>query len=301
MARTLLKRLLVALLSLWLAVTLVFFLLRLLPGDALTTQLRVSGAPETVIAERRAALGLDAPLGEQYGRYIVALAGGDLGVSLLNGQPVSMLIGSQITATLELAAAALLVSIVFGVALGISYRQRVAMVISTFALSAPVYWTGTLAVYFFSAQLDMLPSGGAGRPSQLILPALVLGLALAGGLAQVVARSISDAAAMPHVAAARAKGLPPLQLGWQHIFRLTLPLLIAHIGVQTAFLASGAVVTETLFSRPGVGRLLLDAVLRQDYPLVQGIVIWSALVVIGAGVLTDAINALIDPRFREQS
>lgn len=301
MGRAFVRRALSALLSLWLAITLVFFLLRLLPGDALTTQLRESGASVSTIAERRAELGLDDPLLTQYGRYIVAIGRGDLGTSLLNGQPVTTLISGQLGATLELAAAALAIGVIVGITLAILSHNRFVSLIATFALSAPVYWTGTLAVFVFSAQLDMLPSGGAGRLSQLILPALVLGVSSAGALSQVLSRSLAEAAHMPHVQAARAKGLPPLQLGWRHVFRLALPLLLAQIGVQAAFLASGTVVTETLFSRPGLGRLLLDAVLRQDYPLVQGVVVWISIVVSLITILIDALNALIDPRFREQA
>jgi len=303
--------------SAWLAVTVTFVLLRLLPGDGLTAQLRESGAPDSVIAERQAALGLDAPLPVQYGRYIAALLRGDLGVSLLNGQPVSELMGAQVWATVELAIASLMVGTVLGVGIGyvggqsalqrykVSSRavpdglRNIAGIVATVALSAPVMWTGTLAVWLFAARLDWLPAGGAGRLSQLILPALVLGFATAGGVAQVTQRALGAIGREAFVQTAIAKGLSEWVVGFRHVLRVALPLIITQMSIQAGFLLSGAVVTESMFSRPGIGRLLLDAVLRQDYLLVQGIVVWMSLVVIAATALADGLALLTDARLRQ--
>lgn len=300
------RRILSSLATLWLAATLAFFALRLLPGDAIRSQLTESGAPASAIAERRAALGLDDPAHIQYGRYLAALAQGDLGTSLLNGLPVSALLADQLDATLELALAAMIVAVPLGLSLGAGalmagwggWLARAALAL---ALSAPIYWTGTLAIYFFTAQLELLPSGGAGRLSQLVLPALVLGYQLAGGIAQVAQAALGEAIPMPHVTTARAKGLGAWRVGLWHLLRPTLPPIVTQIGIQTGFLLSGAVITETIFSRPGVGRLLLDATLRQDYPLVQGVVVWAAAVFIFITLAADMLIALVDPRVRQRA
>jgi peptide/nickel transport system permease protein len=314
----LLSFLLRALASAWLAVTLTFILLRLLPGDGLTAQLRESGAPESVIAERQAALGLDAPLLVQYLNYFAMLVRGDLGVSLLNGQSVNALMGAQVWATLELAAASLAFGVLLGVIIGYMNGQasiqqyvpprnwfvragllQVTRAVGTLALSAPVIWTGTLAVWMFAAQLDWLPAGGAGRLSQLILPALVLGFATAGGMSQVTQRALQAIDRETFVQTALAKGLPGWLIGFKHMVRVALPLIITQVGIQAGYLLSGAVVTESMFSRPGMGRLLLDAVLRQDYPVVQGIVVWMSLVVVVVSALADVLVLLTDARLRE--
>ncbi|MDX2136986.1 MAG: ABC transporter permease [Chloroflexota bacterium] len=319
MSARLLAFLLRAIASAWLAVTLTFVLLRLLPGDGLTAQLRESGATDSVIAERQAALGLDAPLLVQYGRYVEALLRGDLGVSLLNGQPINSLIGAQVGSTMELAIASLVVGAALGVGIGyvggqstlqryrVSSRaicdglRSVAGIVGIVALSAPVIWTGTLGVWVFAAQLDWLPAGGAGRLSQLILPALVLGFATAGGIAQVTQRALGAIGREPYVQTAIAKGLSEWAVGIRHVLRVALPLVITQMGIQSGYLLSGAVVTESMFSRPGVGRLLLDAVLRQDYPLVQGIVLWMTLVVICVTALADMLALLADARLRQST
>ncbi|MCL4247681.1 MAG: ABC transporter permease [Anaerolineae bacterium] len=299
------RRALAAVFTLWLAATLVFFALRLLPGDGLLTQLIESGASPATIAERRAALGLDQPAFIQYTHFLGSLITGDLGVSLLTGQPVAELIAQQLGATAELALASLSVAVAAGLALGtvaaLGSRviRRLADALLAFALSAPVYWTGTLAIFIFTARLGLLPSGGAGRLSQLVLPALVLGLQLAGGIGRVTQASFSETKIQPHVQTAHTKGLRSSTVLLRHIARPALPAIIGQIGIQAAFLLGGAVVTESIFSRPGIGRLLLDATLRQDYPIVQGIIIWAAAVVVIVNLLVDFAIALADPRVRE--
>ncbi|MCC6613491.1 MAG: ABC transporter permease [Anaerolineae bacterium] len=299
------RRALAAVFTLWLAATLVFFALRLLPGDGLLTQLIESGASPATIAERRAALGLDQPAAVQYARFLGSLLTGDLGSSLLTGQPIVEIVAQQVGATVELAVASLAVAVTAGIALGAlaalgtGLVRSLADAVLAFVLSAPVYWTGTLAIFVFTAQLGLLPSGGAGRLSQLILPALVLGLQLSGGIGRVTQAALAETIYQPHVQTARAKGLRRATVFLQHVARPALPAIIGQIGIQAAFLLGGAVVTESIFSRPGIGRLLLDATLRQDYPVVQGIVIWAATVVIVANLLVDFTIAAVDPRLRE--
>lgn len=301
------RRALAAVFTLWLAATLVFFALRLLPGDGLLTQLIESGASPATVAERRAALGLDQPATAQYARFLGSLLRGDLGSSLLTGQPIVEIVAQQIGATAELALASLIVAIAVGLSLGAiaalstSLLHALADAVIAFVLSAPIYWTGTLAIFIVTAQLGLLPSGGAGRLSQLVLPALVLGMQLSGSIGRVTQAALAETIHQPHVQTARAKGLRRAIVLAQHVARPALPVIIGQIGIQAAFLLGGAVVTESIFSRPGIGRLLLDATLRQDYPVVQGIVIWAAAVVIFANLIVDVAIVAIDPRQREGS
>ncbi|HLU11969.1 MAG TPA: ABC transporter permease, partial [Oceanobacillus sp.] len=195
-----------SLLIIWLAATLAFFALRVIPGDAIETQLIESGASASTIAERRAAAGLNAPLPAQYVDFLSGLWRGDLGVSLLDGRPVVQIILDQIEPTITLAISALAVAVSFGLVLGTFAALNVGWGISTvsrvlisLALSVPIYWTGTIAIFVFTVQLNLLPSAGAGRLSQLILPAGVLGFHTAGAIGQVIEASIRETLKMDFV------------------------------------------------------------------------------------------------------
>jgi ABC-type dipeptide/oligopeptide/nickel transport system permease component len=278
--------------TLWLAATLAFFMLRILPGDAVETQLRESGAGVETIALRRTALGLDDPLIVQYGRYLLGLLRGDLGVSLLDGRPVTEIIAQQFVPTLELAVSAFLIAASAGIALGTlaALKLPVAALILDLALSTPLYWTGTLALVVFTLQLNWLPSSG------LALPALVLGFHSAGAVGQVVRANVRDTFAQDFVRTARAKGLPEIIVIGRHVLRAALLPAVTVIALQAGFLLGGVVITESLFTRPGIGRVLLNAVLRQDYPVVQGIVLLSAAVYTLLNAAADLCYRLIDPR-----
>lgn len=289
--------------TIWLAATLAFLLLRVLPGDAIETQLVFSGAGTEVIAERRAALGLDLPLRSQYIQFIGGLLVGNLGSSLLDGQPVTVKIGQQIAPTVTLALAALVFAIIGGVGLGVAASfsvgwgiSRLAQVVTDMALSMPIYWTGTLAIYVFTVWLGILPSAGAGRISQLVLPVSVLGFHTAGAIARVTAVSLREIKGAAFVRTAHAKGLPGKTVILRHILPAGLPPVISVIALQSGFLFSGTVITESLFVRPGIGRLLLDSVLRQDYPVVQGIVVFSAAIYVILTLIADTLYRLLDPR-----
>ena len=288
----------------WLAITLIFFGLRLIPGDALMAQLIESGASDSVIALRRTELGLDLPIAIQYLRFLSELVRGDLGTSLTSAQAVTDLLIAQLWPTLEIAFASLAVAIIMGLLLGAAaagqrIMSNIALFLIALAISAPIYWTGTLAIYVFTVILGLLPSGGAGRPSQVILPALVLGWQLAGSLGRVTQVALNEVTSAPHMLTASAKGLRRIEIALRHHLRPALPPIIAHLGVQAGFLLGGAVITETIFSRPGIGRMLIDAVLRQDYPVVQGIAIWVCLVVAVITFAADWLVFLVDPRVRE--
>lgn len=300
----LLRRLGVFAAVLWLAATLSFFALRALPGDAIRSQLVISGASEAVIAERRAALGLDDPLPVQYVRFLAGLLRGDLGTSLIDGQPVNDILLGALPPTLALAGSALAIAVVLGLALGVAAALNLGVIsplarfILSLSLSVPIYWTGTLAIYIFAARLNWLPSGGASGVDALILPALALGFHTAGAIARVTQVGVAAALGAPFIASARAKGLPERAVVLRHALRHALPPVVSVAALQAGFLLGGVVITESLFARPGIGRILLDAALNQNYPVVQGMVLWAALAYTLANTTADLLIGLIDPRTR---
>ncbi len=297
-----LNRIIAGLLTVWAAATLGFFALAVLPGDAIESQLARGGVDADIIAERRAALGLTDPVIVRYGRFIASLLRGDLGMSLLSGEPVSDAILRNMPPTLTLAASALLIASSTGILLGITsaltllHLSRLTRFITNLSLSMPIYWTGTIAIYVFTVQLGLLPSADAGRLSQLVLPVAVLGFHTSGVIARVTQSNLSAALAEDFVRTARSKGLPERWVIGVHAFRVVLPSVVAVIALQAGFLLSGTVITETLFVRPGIGRLLLDAVFQQDYPVVLGVVVLSAGIYSVVSFLADGVVRLVDPR-----
>jgi peptide/nickel transport system permease protein len=290
----------------WLASTLSFFALRAVPGDAIQSQLVISGASEVVIAERRAALGLDNPLPTQYLGFLTGLVRGDLGTSLIDGQPVTDILLRALPPTLALAGSAFIVAVVLGLALGIATALELRLIsllarlILNLSLSIPIYWTGTLAIYLFAARLNWLPSGGAGGIDALVLPALALGFHAAGAIARVTQAGVRGTMAAPFIGTARAKGLPERIVVLRHALRHALPPVVSVSALQAGFLLGGVVITESLFARPGIGRVLLDAALNQNYPVVQGAVIWAALAYTFTNAVAELLTGIIDPRTRAE-
>ncbi|MEP7293212.1 MAG: ABC transporter permease, partial [Chloroflexota bacterium] len=266
------------------------------PGDAITSQLRESGVSSEIIAERRAALGLDQPVLIQYGRYLAGLVRGDLGVSLLDGRPVTEIIAQQLPPTLALAFTALLVSAAGGIALGTLAALELrgaglARLLLDLSLSLPLYWTGTLAIYLVTTlAIQGLATSG------LLLPALVLGFGTAGAVGQVVRANVRATLEFDFVRTARAKGLSETRVVVHHVLRASLLPVATVIALQAGFLLGGVVITESLFVRAGIGRVLLNATLRQDYPVVQGIVVLGAVVYTVINAAADLLYRLIDPR-----
>lgn len=303
MRRFVRARLLTTLLILWATVTLAFLTLHVIPGDAITNQMLAGGAPPTEIALRRTALGLDEPLLLQYLGYLTGLLSGDLGRSYVTLQPVTALIAGQLPATLSLAAAALCVAVVLGLLLGIldalyypRWPGQLAHMTNLFALSTPIYWTGTLAIFFFSTQWGLLPATGSTTARHLILPASVLGFHVAGSIARVTRTSVRKTLEADYVRTAYAKGVRSRRIFFVHVLRPAFPPILSIIALQIGFLLGGTVITEMLFVRQGIGQLLQHAVLDQDYPVVLGIVTLSALVYSVVSALSDLIHGLIDPR-----
>ncbi len=286
------------------AVTLVFFLLRFLPGDGMMTLLIESGAGSEVIAARRAALGLDQPIAAQFIVYLGGLLRGDLGVSLTDGLPVSLLLEQAVPHTLSLGISALMMAIVTGCVLGVTTTRGVGWIragsraLIMLGLSAPTAFTGTIAIAVISVGLGWLPAGGSGGLDRLILPALVLGFAAGVTIAEMLAQAIIETERQLFVQAARGRGLRQRRVLW-HIIRAAAPSVITAIAVQGSFLLGGTAVTEVIFARPGVGRLLVDAALRGDYPVVQSAALWMTLVAVIMAFAGEIGVALADPRVRD--
>ncbi len=297
-----LRRVGVALVVAWLALTLAFVTLRWVPGDAVDATLAHAGIAADEIAARRSALGLNDPLWRQYADYVTGIARGDWGESLMSGQPVTELIWQNLGSTAALTGAALLVAVMFGVTLGIlagAVRWRAARYAAEFAaslaLSTPVYWTATLAIYVFTVTLDVLPGVGGSGVRYVILPACVLGFHTAGSIAQVTASSIRESSTQDFVRTARAKGLSEFDV-LDHILRVGLLPVIAVVALQLGFLLGGTVITESIFVRRGLGRVLLEAISNRDYPVIQGLVVLAALVYSLVNALADVLYGLVDPR-----
>ncbi len=302
MTAVVVRRLGAALVVVWLALTLAFVTLRMLPGDAVDDTMARSGASSAEIAARREELGLNETIVQQYVTYLAKLVRGDWGESLTSGQPVTELIAQNLPSTIVLSGLALLVGVslglLFGLAAGLSPIRLVpygAQAISSLALSTPVYWTSTLVIYFFTVEWDVLPGVGGQGPRALILPAAVLGFHTAGSIAQVTANSLRETAAQDFVRTARAKGLPELDV-MDHMLRVALLPVIAVIALQLGFLLGGTVITETIFVRRGIGRVLLTAISSRDYPVIQGIVVLAAMTYSTIHAAADVLMGVLDPR-----
>lgn len=304
MARYVIRRLLGVILSLWAAVTLAFLALRLVPGDPAEAALSQSIASQDVLEQRRAALGLDQPLPVQYGRYLVGLVRGDLGVSWLGGQPVSLLIGQQMGATFSLACAGMAVALILGVALGIagavgsSWVSKISQMTVSLLLALPPMFSGILLIWLFAVYLGWLPATGQGDVRHLVLPAVVVGLSVAGGIGRTADAGVRNALAQPFVRAVRAKGLMPSMVLWKHALRVGLLPTLDVIALQFGFLLGGTVITESLFARQGLGRVMLSAVLNKDLPVVLGVVVLAATVYGILNLIADVAHAWLDPRVR---
>ncbi|HEC36400.1 MAG TPA: ABC transporter permease [Anaerolineae bacterium] len=302
------RRLLGAVFVLWLAATLVFVALQLTPGDPAQALLAASGATPEEIAQRRAEMGLDDPLPLQYVRYLADTARGDLGRSWLHGRSVGRMVLEQLPPTAELAVAATVVGTVLGLALGITAAVRqstwldtAATAVAAVGLSTPTYWSGLLAILLFSLHLRWLPASGEESLRHLILPSLVLGFALSGSVARVARARVVEVLAAPFVLAARARGLPARRVLLVHVLRAAVGPALAVTALQFGFLLGGAVITESVFGRRGLGRLVVEAILWRDLPVVRGVVLVGALAYVLVNLAADLIQVWLDPRLREAS
>jgi ABC-type dipeptide/oligopeptide/nickel transport system permease component len=297
------RRLLVAGLTLLGIATIVFALVHLLPGDPAETMLARSGASPEAVAALRAELGLDQPLPVQYIQWLASLARGDLGRSLFFGRPVTELIRAELPFTLTLALAALVWAIVLGPSMGTiaaywrdRWPDRVAMLLAVGGAAVPVFWSGLLLIWLFSVHLAWLPATGADSLQALVMPSLVLGFASAGPIARITRATLSQALAQPYALVASAKGLTRRAVVLRHALPNALVPMLTVSGLQLSFLLGGTVITETLFSRPGMGRLLVDAILWQDLPVVQGVALVTAGFYVLTSLVVDIAAGWLDPR-----
>jgi len=285
-------------------VTLVFLLVHLVPGDPVDVMLGETANPADKAA-LRAELGLDRPLAEQYLGYLAGVARGDLGRSILYRRPVAELLAARIPATLELSAAALAVALILAVPLGVAAARRKdtavdrgSLVASLLGVSIPNFWLGPLLVLAFSVHLRWFPVSGRAGWASLVLPAVTLGTALAAMLTRMLRSSLVEVLGAEYLTAARARGVGEGRVLWVHALRNALLPVITVLGLQMGSLLSGAVVTEAVFSWPGLGTLLLQAIHGRDYPLVQGCVLVISLGYVGVNLLADWAYRWADPRVR---
>ena len=291
--------------------TFTFFILFLTPGDPATV---IAGpdAPAAVVDEIRVALGLDQPVLVQYVRYVQQLATFDLGSSILSKRPVSGEIARYLPNTLELLLLTMILTLVVGVPLGIvaalkrgTWADTATMSVALVGLTMPVFSIGLALIWLFGFQLRWLPIGGRGGPlwtpegiTYAILPAVTLAMSSIGSLARLTRSSMLEVLGEDYIRTARAKGLHDNLVVYKHALRNAALPLVTILGLQFGFLLGGAVVTETVFSWPGMGRMMIQAIMRKDFPIVQGAVLVFALSFVLINLFVDLVYALINPRVR---
>ena len=312
MIRHLVLRLLLTVPALWLILTLVFLLVRVVPGDP-AEQMLGEDAPHAEVVKLRHELGLvdangaNIPLVAQYGRFLAGLARGDLGKSFRFNTPVLSTVLERYPATLELALAGLLVCAAVGVPAGVISAQRRGQsadralgFLTLLGLSVPNFALGPVLILFFSIQLGWLPVSGRGGLLHLVLPAITLGAALAAILTRMVRSAMIEELSSDYVRTARAKGLRESAVLFRHAFRNALIPIITILGLQFGTLLAGTIVTETIFSWPGIGRLTVQAIQARDYPLLQGCILFISFSYVLVNLVTDILYAVVDPRIRLQ-
>jgi len=300
----LLRRLAAALPVAWIVVTLVFALIHIAPGDPVE-QMLGEGAPVAEVDRLRRELGLDRPLWEQYLDYLRRLVRGDLGVSFRNGEPVAQSILSRYPATIELAVTAMAASALFAVPVGIvcairrgRAADRMLRGLSLLGVSMPNFALGPLLILLFAIALGLAPVSGRDGIGHLALPALTLGAGLAAMTTRMVRSSMLEEIHQDYVRTARAKGLRPHVVLLRHALRNGLIPVLTVLGLQMGTLLAGAVITETIFAWPGLGRLTVQAINARDYPLLQGCILTISVSYIFINLLTDMLYSALDPRIR---
>ena len=304
MTRFIARRLLLTVPVLAGVATLVFSLIHLVPGDPVQAMLGESASRQDVL-DLRQRLGLDRPLYLQYAAFLRGAVTGDLGRSLRTGQSVTGAIAERMPATIELAPAAMLFAVVVAVPLGIVAAVRAgtavdhgATTLSLIGISLPGFWLGPILAIVFAVTLGWLPVSGRGSPAHLVLPAITLGAPLAAVLARMTRASVLEELREVYVLAARARGVSRARAVLRHAFRNSLVPIVTVLGLQFGAVLTGAVITETIFAWPGVGRLLVQSISFRDYPLVQGCILLIATTYVAMNLLTDVVYGFLDPRIR---
>jgi len=284
---------------------LVFSMLVLVPGDPVQLMLSEFQTSPEQIARLRSQLHLDEPLPVQFGRFVWDAVHGDLGTSIRTRRPVTTEIADNFPSTLQLAVAGLVVAGVIGVTLGIVAAaskqagvQLGAMLLALIGVSMPSFWLGLLLIFAFSLQIRLFPATGGGDLQHLVLPAVTLGLGAAAILARLTRSSMLEVLRQEYVTTARAKGLAEWLVILRHALKNALIPVVTIFGLQFGQLLAGTVVVETVFARPGIGRLIIDGILNKDFPIVQGVVLVVAVSYVLVNLLVDILYAVLDPRIR---
>ncbi len=296
------KRLLLAIPVVFGVAFVVFAMVRVVPGDPAQIIAGETATEEFVEAIRKD-LGLDRPLLEQFASYMGSLLRGDFGRSIRSRAPVAGELWARIPNTISLTIAGLLVAVIVGVGAGVisairpySIVDTVVMLVALAGLSMPVFWSGLMMILVFAVWLGWLPAVGTGTPVHLILPGVTLGMATAAIIARMTRSSMLEVLRSDYIRTARAKGLAEPTVVNRHAFRNALIPVITVVGLQMGTLLSGAVLTESVFAWPGIGRLLVEGILSRDYPIVQAAVLVVALAFVLVNLLVDVLYAVVDPR-----
>ncbi len=284
---------------------LVFSMLHLVPGDPVKMMLGEFQTSPAQIAKLQAQLHLDEPLPKQFGRYVWNALHGDLGRSIRSNKPVTREIMDNLPSTLQLALSGLLVAAVLGITLGVlaavkqySWMDAGSMLVALIGISMPSFWLGLLLIFAFSLRFRLFPATGGGDLKHLILPAVTLGLGASAIIARLTRSSMLEVLRNEYVTTARAKGLKESRVIIRHALKNALIPVVTIFGLQFGQLLAGTVVIETVFGRPGIGRLIVDAILNKDFPLVQGIVLVVAISYVVVNLIVDLLYAFLDPRIR---
>ena len=305
MLRYLSTRLLYMLPVIWLVVSVVFLLIHLVPGDPIQ-QMLGEGVPAADIAAARHAYGLDVPLGTQYVNYWRGLLRGDMGKSLRYNKEVGQLIGEAYPWTLQLTVAALAVALLLAIPAGVRsalhrnrWDDRALGFVSLLGLSFPNFALGPILILLFAIQLGWLPVSGSGSWQNLVLPAITMGASLAAILTRMVRTSMLEELGLDYIRTARAKGLSERAVVYRHALRNAMIPVLTVVGLQFGAMLAGAIVTETIFSWPGIGRLTVQAISNRDYYLVQGCILVIGLTYVLVNFLTDLAYSALNPRIRQ--
>lgn len=289
-----------------------FFLIRLVPGDPAVALLGTE-ADEAALVTLRHALALDRPLSSQFVAWISHVLAGDFGRSIASGRLVLPMLQGAFGPTAILATAAVVMAVLIGVPCGIfaathrkSTRAGALTILSLFGLSMPSFWIGLLLIFAFSIQLPLFPASGYVSPfespmdhlAHLALPALTLGIAMTSSTMRITRTAMLQALRAPHVRTALAKGLSVRRAVWKHAFPCAWATIVVQLAVQAGKLLGGVVVIETVFSWPGIGKLAVDAVFARDYPVIQGVVLLTAVIFVLINLIADLSHAMLDPRVR---
>ena len=298
------KRLLAVVPVLLLASMVVFMIIHLIPGDP-AELLAGPGVPESEIQMIREKMGLDKSLAQQYLVWLSKLIKGDLGESLVYGGPIMPLVMERFSNTFVLTLAGIVFSVALGIPLGLAAAIRQNTVLDVFVMglsilgiSMPIFWSGLLLILFFSVGLELFPATGSGGLGHLVLPAVAIGANSMAIIARMTRSSMLEVLRQDYILAAEARGVPQGVIIIKHAFKNALIPIVTIIAIQFGYLLGGAVITETVFVYPGLGRLLVDAITRRDYPVVQACILLIAVLFIVINIIVDILYTYIDPKIR---